>query len=300
MTANRLIVFGRTGQVGSELARVTVPRDWSIRSISRDEAALDEVDDRLGAALDRHAAGPHTVVVNAAAYTAVDRAEADAATAFAVNRDGPARIAKACALRGLPLIHLSTDYVFDGAKAGSYLESDPVNPLGIYGISKEAGEAAIRQVTPHHVIMRTAWVYSPFGNNFLKTMLRLGAERPELGIVDDQHGCPTAAADIAATIVTMATQLATGDTRCFGTFHYVGDGVCTWYQFAEAIFAEVARLGCPIPRLRPITTAEYPTPARRPVNSALDCHHIQDIYNVLPVPWRQSMARCVGELLNNK
>lgn len=301
MTTNRLVVFGRSGQVGSELARAALPEGWSVRSISRDEAALDGPAERIGSAIDHHAAGgDRVVVVNAAAYTAVDRAEAEAAAAFAANCDGPARIAEACAVRRLPFIHLSTDYVFDGTKAQPYGETDRVNPLGVYGASKEAGEAAIRKALRQHVILRTAWVYSPFGHNFLKTMLRLGAERPELGVVDDQHGCPTAAADIAAAIIKIAARLAAGESYGFGTFHYVGAGICTWYQFAEAIFSEAARFGRSIPRLRPITTAEYPTPARRPANSALDCTRIRDIYDVSSVPWRQSMVNCIDELFNNK
>ena len=175
------------------------------------------------------------LVVNAAAYTAVDRAESDAETAFAVNATAPHHIATACREAGIPLIHISTDYVYDGTKPGAYVEEDPVNPLGVYGRSKAAGDAAVAATLAEHVILRTAWVYSAHGGNFVKTMLRLSAERPSLRVVAD-HGLPTAAADIAAAIVAIAARIAAGDGR-WGVFHFTGAGETNWHGFAEAIVA---------------------------------------------------------------
>ncbi len=301
MTAPLLVVFGRSGQVGSELARAKLPAGARLSSIGREEADLAGPDADIAAALARHAAGAApVVVVNAAGYTAVDRAESDADACLGANARGPAAIARACAARGFPLIQLSTDYVFDGRKSVAYREEDATGPQSVYGRSKLAGEEAVRQATPAHVILRTAWVYSPFGTNFVKTMLRLGAERRELGVVDDQHGCPTAAKDIAAAIVSIAAQLAAGKTDGYGTFHYCGRGACTWFAFARAIFAHAAGLGHPVPSLRPITTAEYPTAARRPENSVLDCSKIRDVYNIDTRPWQTAVAACIDELLGAK
>ncbi len=301
MTAPRIVVFGRTGQVGSELARASLPAGVCLSSIDRAEADLAGAPADIAAALFRHAADASSVVVvNAAGYTAVDRAESEEEACDAANARGPAAIARACAERGFPLIHLSTDYVFDGRKTTPYREDDPVGPQSAYGRSKLAGEEAVRDVGPAHVIVRTAWVYSPFGTNFVKTMLRLGRERAELAIVDDQLGCPTAAKDIAAAIVSIAAQLGSGKADGYGTFHYCGGGSCSWLAFAREIFACAARFGSPPPRLRPITTAEYPTAARRPANSVLDCSKIRDVYNIKTRAWETGVAACIEELLGPK
>ncbi|MGQ3031182.1 MAG: dTDP-4-dehydrorhamnose reductase, partial [Ferrovibrionaceae bacterium] len=233
------------------------------------------------------------VVVNAAAYTAVDKAESDADQAFLVNRDGPAALARAAAAVGAPLIHVSTDYVFDGTKDGAYTEDDPVAPVSVYGRSKEAGERAVREAAERHVILRTAWVYSPFGNNFVKTMLRLGAEREELRVVADQRGCPTAAADIAAAIVRLA-----GADHGWGTYHYSGAGPTTWHGFAEAIFAGAAARGAKVPaRVTAIGTADYPTPAVRPANSVLDCSRIDRVHGIVARNWREALEDCLDALI---
>jgi dTDP-4-dehydrorhamnose reductase len=242
-----------------------------------------------------------TVVINAAAYTAVDRAESEAQAAIAVNRDGAAHIAQACARTGVPLIHLSTDYVFDGRAIGhAYREDDPIAPVSVYGASKAEGEQAVRDATARHAIVRTAWVYSPHGQNFVRTMLRLGQERPELGIVADQHGCPTAAADIADALVTMAVRMVRSDDAgaadLYGTFHFSGTGPTTWYGFAQEIFRQAAHHGRPVPKLRPIATTDYPTPAARPANSVLDCQHLRTVYGIAAPPWQESLATCVARL----
>src|SRR5439155_17347627 len=192
----------------------------------------------------------------------------------------------------------STDYVFDGKKHGPYREDDPVNPLGVYGRSKEAGDRAIREALAEHVILRTAWVYSAHGHNFVKTMLRLAGERPVLRVVADQTGSPTSAADIATAIVTVVRRVAAG-RRQRGTYHFTGAGAVTWHGFAEAIFEMAAPWRGPPPRVEPIATADYPTPARRPANSVLDCRRIGEAFGVVPRPWREALAEVIRELSEN-
>jgi len=294
-----VLVIGRAGQLARELARAAWPAGTRITCCGRDDFTLTDARDTL--ALVRSVAP--AVIVNAAAYTAVDRAETESDAAFALNRDGPAHLAAAAAAVGVPLIHLSTDYVFDGTKAGAYREDDPVNPVSVYGASKAAGEQAIRALWPAHLILRSSWVCSPFGTNFVRTMLRLGRERPELGVVDDQTGCPTFAADLAGAIVILAAAVAGragggGGGGGFGTFHLCGSGATSWHGFAAAIFERAAALGSPVPRLRPITTAAYPTPARRPANSVLDTSRIREVHGVALRPWPAALDDCLYELLS--
>ena len=237
-------------------------------------------------------------VINAAAYTAVDRAESEPELAFAINAEAPERIARRCARARIPLIHISTDYVFDGLKASPYLEDDPVAPLGVYGRSKAAGEAAVRSCLKHHLIVRTAWLYSAHGANFVKTVMRLVGERDVLRIVDDQVGCPTSAADLAAVLLQMVARLAPGAEAAWGTYHYCGDGVTSWYGLAQHVLhAMVARGRIASFQLLPITTSEYPTPARRPPYSVLDCSRIEAVFGVRRLPWRQSIEKTVERLL---
>jgi dTDP-4-dehydrorhamnose reductase len=292
-----LLVFGTIGQLGIELQR-QAGNGVTVRGVSQTEADFTDPATIRRAILDN----PADLVVNAAAYTAVDRAETDADLAFLVNRDGPAAMAEACAAAGRPLVQISTDYVFDGSKAGAYTEDDPVHPLGVYGVSKEEGEQAVRTALPRHLILRTSWVFSAHSTNFVKTMLRFGAERPELRVVADQHGCPTAAADLAAAIVAAGRRLsASGGDLPWGTYHYSGAGPTTWHGFAEAIFAERQRLtGAPPPVLQAITTDEWPTPVRRPANSVLDCTRIQTRLGIVPADWRRSLAAVMAELLTTR
>ena len=274
-----LLVFGRTGQVARELARLAP----EARFLGR--AEVDLTDPAACAALIRDARP--AAVINAAAYTAVDRAESEPDAAWAVNSEGAGHVARACARTGLPLLHLSTDYVFDGQAVGhAYREDDPIAPVSVYGASKAEGDQAVRDATPRHAIVRTAWVYSPHGQNFVKTMLRLGRERPELGIVADQHGCPTSAADIAGALVAMAVRMADSGAGgdLYGTFHFSGTGPTTWYGFAQEIFRLAAHHGNPVPTLRPIATADYPTPAARPANSVLDCSRLREVYGIASPP----------------
>jgi len=281
-----ILVFGGNGQLGRELARAGAAAGVPLVAMSRSEADIAD------AAAVRRALATHKpqLVVNAAAYTKVDLAETEVQAARQGNEIGPTLLAEACAELSLPLIHISTDYVFDGTKAGPYVESDPVAPTGSYGRSKAAGEAAVRAASLRHVIIRTAWVYGAFGNNFLKTMLRLAASRDELRVVADQRGCPTSTADLADAILSIAPRLIAGPD-VWGTYHFAGSGVTTWHGFATRIVAAQAPLTGRNPRVTPITTAEYPTPARRPANSALDCEKFARVFGIRARPWEDETDR---------
>jgi dTDP-4-dehydrorhamnose reductase len=291
----KLLVLGARGQVGQELRRLAWPAGYELAAFGRDGVDITQ-HDAVVAAVARERPD---IVVNAAAYTAVDRAEGEPDAAWANNCTGPANLAAACRDVAIPLIHLSTDYVFDGSQTGPYREDDPVKPLGVYGKSKEAGDRAVREALAEHVILRTAWVYSPHGHNFVKTMLRLAAERPVLRVVADQIGSPTSAADIAAAIRAIVQQLDAGNSS-WGTYHFAGGGAVTWHGFAQAIFELASQFSStgrgPPPRIEAITTADYPTPARRPANSVLDCSRIGEVFGVVPRPWRQALAEVIGEL----
>ncbi len=290
-----ILIFGAAGQVGQSLMTHARDHGFLPQGLARQETDITDAASVAAAFKNSKAA----VVVNAAAYTAVDKAESDEANAFAANCDGPRILAEACEARGIPLIHLSTDYVFDGSKPTAYTEEDPVAPLGVYGASKEAGERAVRQTLSQHIILRTAWVYSAVGHNFLKTMLRLGADRDQLRVVCDQKGSPTAADDIAEAILTIADHiLSENPAPSWGTFHFSGTGATSWHGFATAIFAERARLtGLVPPQIDPISSAEFPTPAARPANSLLDCRKLAEAYGVRSPQWEASLARVMEALL---
>ena len=235
------------------------------------------------------------LVVNAAAYTAVDAAESDADAAYRANRDGPAILARLCAEADIPLIHVSTDYVFDGAKPDPYTETDPVAPQGVYGASKLAGEQAVMASGAKTVVLRTAWVYAATGKNFVRTMLTVGKTRPRLTVVADQHGCPTTAADLGDAILAIIARIdATGWQPAYhGIFHAVGSGATTWFGLAVATFEEARRHGANIPVVAPIATADWPTPAKRPMNSRLDCTRLHDVFGLRLPHWRDSLTRTV-------
>ena len=287
----KLLVLGSGGQVGNELCRYPWPEDYRVTALDQPGLDITERDAVFGGL----ARLRPDVVLNAAAYTAVDRAESESAAAWAGNCDGPAFLAAACREAGIPLIHISTDYVFDGEQAAPYREDAPVNPLGVYGRSKAAGEAAVRDALVEHVIVRTAWLYSAFGGNFVKTMLRLGDEGRPLRVVADQRGAPTGAAEIAAAMAAIVARIAAGNAR-WGTYHLTGGGATTWHGFAEAIFEAAAPWRGKPPRVAPIATADYRTPARRPANSLLDCTRIADAYRIAPRPWRVALADVIAEL----
>lgn len=286
-----VLVTGGSGQVGGALARLA-GADVEIVAPGRD--TLDLTDPKALAAM--VVARPWTAIVNCAAYTAVDKAEGDVVAAWQVNALAAAALASASAAAGIPIIHVSTDYVFDGSKPDSYVEDDPVAPLGVYGASKLGGELAVRTANPRHIILRTAWVVSATGNNFVKTMLRLGAERPHLRIVADQKGCPTSADDIARAILTILGQIGGGP---YGTYHFVNGGEATWHGLAEAIFARAATHGRPVPSVEPIGTSDYPTPAVRPANSRLATAKIGRDYGITPRDWRGAIDEIVDALLKD-
>ena len=290
-----ILVFGAAGQVGRALQRAAAAHGTPLSAFDRTDVDITDPA-AVGAAVDR-APRDRTVAVNAAAYTAVDRAEAEPDRAFAVNRDGAAHIAAACARHGLPLIHLSTDFVFDGNGDQPWREDDRLGPVNRYGAGKLAGEAAVRAAHDRHLILRTAWVYSPFGSNFVKTMLRLAADRPAIDVVDDQIGSPTAAGAIAEAILALAGRLADpAQAGPFGTYHFAGAGATSRFAFAQAIIAEAAGHGWPTPTVSPIGTDRMPTPARRPANTALDCRKIARDHGIRTAPWRQGLAPVVAEL----
>ncbi|MFC0632435.1 dTDP-4-dehydrorhamnose reductase [Brevundimonas balnearis] len=290
-----ILVTGAAGQVGLALTRLAWPEPFRLVAPTRAELDLSDA-----SGVRRFLEGrAFAAVINPAAYTAVDKAESEPAQAFAVNATAPALLAEACRAADVPLVHVSTDYVFDGAADRPYREEDAVGPLGVYGASKLAGELAVRSIQPRSVILRTAWVVGPDRSNFLKTMLRLAETRDTLNVVADQRGCPTAAADIAAALRTVTLRMIAEPEAPSGVFHFAGAGETTWAEFAEAIFAASAEQGGPSAEVRPITTAEYPTPARRPANSRLDCGRILHAYGIEPRDWRAATAEITAEVLRD-
>lgn len=288
MSERPILVTGGSGQLALALeAAAMVP----VRRVGRPDFDFDRPES-VGAVF---AAVRPWLVVNAAAYTAVDAAEGDADAAFRANRDGPAELARLCAAAGVPLIHVSTDYVFDGGKGAPYLESDPVAPLGVYGRSKLEGEQAVLASGARAIVLRTSWVYSPTGKNFVRTMLTVGKTRDLLRVVADQQGCPTTAADLADAILAIAARLAASgwDDGYAGVFHAAGTGATTWHGLATAVFHEAARLGAKVPVVEPITTADWPTPVTRPADSRLDCGRLAAVFGVCLPPWRDSLTRTV-------
>ena len=290
----RFLLLGGTGQVGEEVRRLALPDNVAIFAPGRDALEL-----RDSQALVRMiVAEPWSAVINAAAYTDVDRAESEEALAFAVNAEAPARLAAETARHGIPLIHISTDYVFDGRKGAPYVESDEVGPLNAYGRSKLAGERGVSAANPRHVILRTSWLYSPYRKNFVKTILRLAAERDRLTIVADQRCCPTAAADVAGACVDIALRCASEPERAhYGIFHFAGAGEATWFEFAGAIVEMAGNRLARTPRIVPIRTSEYPTPALRPADTRLDCARILRQYGIGPRPWHQALEQTINRLM---
>ena len=289
----KILVTGANGQVGWELMRRA--EKFGVTAVGTERAELDITD--VSAVDAVITPGAFDVVVNAAAYTAVDKAESEPDKAYAVNRDGAAHLAAACARADIPLIHISTDYVFDGTKQGAYVEDDPINPINVYGASKAAGEQAVRERWDRHIILRTSWVYGVHGHNFVKTILRLAKERDELRVVADQWGCPTAAGDIAEVILRLVSGMSSGEVKTWGTYHYCGAEKTTWHEFAEAIIAAAEyHVGRKVP-VRPILTQDYPTPAKRPVNSVLSCIMLRVDFGIGPWPWRDALKEVINNIV---
>ena len=289
----RIAVTGSKGQVATSLLERAGPKA-EVGALGR--PAFD-LTDRAGVIAGLEAARPD-VIINAAAYTAVDKAEAEEAVATHVNGDGAGHVAEAAARLRVPLLHLSTDYVFDGVLDRPYREDDPTAPAGAYGRSKLAGEKLVAERCQDSVILRTAWVYSPFGANFVRTMLRLNETRDEVGVVADQRGNPTSALDIADALIAIAARVKDDASPALrGVFHMTGSGEATWADFAEAVFREAATRGRRVTKVKRIGTADYPTPARRPANSRLDNEKLARVYGVRLPEWRQSAAACCDRLL---
>ncbi len=286
-------IIGSNGQLGWELVRQGEARGLKILALDYPEIDIGEL-----ASIDsRIESRKIDLIINAAAYTAVDQAESEPEAAFAVNREGPAHLADRCRKRNIPLIHVSTDYVFDGTKSGAYIEEDPVSPLGVYGESKAAGEAEVRKRLPEHVILRTAWLCGVHGHNFIKTMLRMGREKDTLRVVSDQFGCPTFATDLAEAILEVVRQAEKSESVKWGTYHYCGAGKTSWHGFAETIFEIAGQYEkFTVKEIVPITTAEYPTPVKRPANSVLDCSKIERHFGIRPRPWRESLREMIKQL----
>ena len=287
-----ILVIGKNGQVGSELSHA-LRANGDITALGRAELDLTNPD-AIRAII--RAAKPD-VIVNAAAYTAVDKAESEPELAMQVNAIAPGIMAEEALRLGALLVHYSTDYVFDGAKPAAYIESDIPNPLNVYGRTKLAGEQAIQATGAAHYILRTSWVYAAEGANFLNTILRLARERPELRIVDDQLGAPTSAQAIADMTAQLICRL-NGPQPKYGVYHLTAAGAVTWFGFAQAILDEAKKVpGIKAPRLIPIITAEYPSPARRPANSQLNTGYLTKTFGITPAPWRDMLVHCLQEKL---
>lgn len=288
----RVLVAGSSGQLARSLA-AAAPHyaDLTLVSLGRPELDLLDMASITTAIKDFQP----DIVINAAAYTAVDRAEQEAVAAFAINCEGAGKLAQAAAACGAPIIHISTDYVFDGGKPDAYLETDAPNPQTVYGQSKYDGELSVADANPQHIIFRTSWVYSEYGNNFVKTMLRLAAERPELRVVADQFGNPTHAGDLSIAILDLIGRLAQIEDA-WGLYHLAGQGETNWHGFAEQIMVSSQHCGGASVPVLPITTAEFPTPAKRPANSRLDSSKAREKFGVLLPVWTDAVNRCVTQL----
>lgn len=294
----KLLIIGVTGQVASSLLEAKSKIIDEVVAFGLPELDISDASS-IRAAFDRERPD---IVVNAAAYNAVDKAEEESELALVINRNGPLMLAENCLRLDIPLIHISTDYVFDGTNSSAYVESDLVAPLGVYGRSKSEGDEAVMSTTPKHIILRTAWVYSPFGNNFVKTMLRLAQTHDELSVVDDQHGSPSYAPHIAEGIMVIIEELAhnVSPDELWGIYHMAGSGDTTWYGFASEIFARLHQFNGQSVKLSPISTAQYPTQAKRPANSRLDCSKLQATFGIRLPDWRDGTAECVKRLLEEQ
>ncbi|MGD2185599.1 MAG: dTDP-4-dehydrorhamnose reductase [Desulfobacterales bacterium] len=292
-----VLITGANGQLGRELVRHGHAFNIKIQSFSHQELDITN-EERLHQLMTR--VSP-SVVINAAAYTNVDRAENESDMAYAVNTNGPGYLARHCADHGRVLMHISTDYVFDGTKGQPYQESDPIAPLGIYGQSKAQGETAIRRVLKNHIIVRTSWLYGVYGTNFVKTILKLGNEKTDLRVVADQFGSPTSAADLAQALLTIVKKLSASEKFDWGTYHYCGKGITTWHGFAEHII-QLAKsyTALQIKQVTPVTTAEWPTPAKRPPYSVLDCRRLKSQFGIEPKPWQESLKHTIDRIFSDE
>jgi dTDP-4-dehydrorhamnose reductase len=298
--AMRLLIAGWQGQIARGLVEAA-PACPDVRACAVGRAALDICSAK---SIERALAQIEpSIVINSAAYTAVDKAETDESRAFALNRDGARMLAEASARRGVPILHISTDYVYGGRKSEPYVEDDATQPATVFGRSKLEGEIAVREANPRHVILRTSWIFSPTGRNFVKTMLAQAAEQDRVRVVDDQRGSPTYAPHLVAAILELARQLSArkgdkgSDEGPWGIYHAAGTGTTTWREFAEEVFRRSGELGGPTAEVEPIRSADYPTPAERPMNSQLDCSKLERTFGVRLPAWQEGVAECLERLL---
>jgi dTDP-4-dehydrorhamnose reductase len=292
----RILLLGGTGQVGTEARALALPT--GVRIFAPPRSAVDLEDSAAIANI--VAMEPWSAVINAVGFTNVDGAESEEAKAIAINATAPSWLAAETGRRRIPLIHISTDYVFDGRKGAPYVEDDATGPLNAYGRSKLAGERGVQRANPQHVILRTAWVYSPYGKNFVRTILRLAQERDRLTIVADQRGCPTVARDIAKACIDVALSCAREPARApYGIYHFAGAGEATWFEFASAIVELAAGRTRRSPQVVPIRTIDYPTPAFRPADARLDCTKILHNFDVTMRPWREALGETINRMLTS-
>ena len=286
----KILIIGANGQLGWELVKRGEARDFDTVPLDLPEFDITDRSQVQKQVLQANV----SLVINAAAHTAVDRAESEAELAFGINRDGPSHLASSCAEEGIPLIHISTDYVFDGRKKTPYSEKDPVCPLGVYGKSKAGGEARVRDLLQEHIILRTSWLYGTHGNNFVKTMIHVGREQELVRVVADQYGSPTYAGDLADAILDIAVLIRKGGPIPWGTYHYCGKGETSWHGFAEKIFELAGQhVSLKVRRVEAITTEAYPTPAKRPAWSCLDCSFIERQFHISPRPWQKGLEEMI-------
>jgi dTDP-4-dehydrorhamnose reductase len=288
-----ILITGGRGQLGRQLSQEAQARGHDVKVPPHHQMDITNIR-AVRYFIDRH---QPVCVINAAAYTQVDKAESEESIAFAVNKTGCRNLAQVCAKNDIPLFQVSTDYVFDGQKKAPYVESDPVSPIGIYGLSKAAGETEIRSNLRKHIILRTSWLYGIYGQNFVKTMLKLSETKENIRVVSDQYGSPTSAGDLATAILSMAERCHKHSAVAWGTYHYCGQGIVSWYEFAGTIIGLARRYGeAKSTRVEPISTADYPTKARRPAFSALDCNLIKTNFGINPKPWRESLKFTIQRL----
>jgi len=293
----KILLTGSKGQLGREVVKAGINAGLDI--ISMDLPEIDITDSekliRIFSEL------KPSIVINAAAYTAVDLAETQKNLCYAVNLDGPANLTRLCGKNKARLIHVSTDYVFDGKADKPYREIDPVSPVNVYGHSKAEGEKAVLAGPGQHIILRTSWLYGRYGKNFIKTMLRLGQEKKTIQVVNDQYGCPTCAYDLAEVIIVIAQQLMENQSNNSGIYHYCGNGITTWYEFAISIFQLAGELGLKnMPLVTPITTSQFPTAAKRPLYTALDCSVIGKSFGVELKPWKYSLKKTIHQIIDSQ
>lgn len=292
----RILCIGSSGQVGRSLAEARLPAGGRYFGVSRPDCDLTGPASIAAAIRETEP----DVVVNAAAYTLVDRAETEEAEAFAVNAEGAGNVGAACAEADIPVVHISTDYVYSGDKPSPYVETDEVNPISAYGRSKLAGERRLAALQPKHIILRSAWIFSPFGTNFVKTMLRIGRERESLRIVEDQIGSPTYAPHLAEAIIRICEKLSdvSVPAEIWGVYHAVGQGETSWCGLARAVFERAEQLGQSAPDVAGIPTADYPTPAKRPANSRLDCTKLKEVFGISLPRWQDGAIEAVDRILD--